>query len=214
MRPEFAACESARSLCRLPRPPPQSTPCSQSAGREHPLPARPGRFRPLPRFPRVVPAPVSPWPDAICGASPKRFCSCPSPKPAAVLLAGDLPHGPEPDRQGQMTVLKYGPRRNRHLIPALVAAPALPPNRPSLCSGAARTDPSARPAQSCEILGAGLLPVETPFQLQQCPRVILAHSPGHYILGQVAIAVGIPVARHPPHRTVRALISAYGSYLG
>jgi len=29
-----------------------------------------------------------------------------------------------------------------------------------------------------------------------------------------AVAVGIPVARHPPHRSVRALLSAYGSYLG
>ena len=28
------------------------------------------------------------------------------------------------------------------------------------------------------------------------------------------VAVGIPVARHPPHRSVRALVSAYGSYLG
>jgi len=35
-------------------------------------------------FPRVVLAPVSPWPDAVCGASPKRFCSCPSPKHAAI----------------------------------------------------------------------------------------------------------------------------------
>src|SRR5215831_16942312 len=29
----------------------------------------------------------------------------------------------------------------------------------------------------------------------------------------VAVAVGIPVARYPPHRSVRALLSAYGSYL-
>ena len=27
------------------------------------------------------------------------------------------------------------------------------------------------------------------------------------------VAVGIPVARYPPHRSVRALLSAYGSYL-
>ena len=31
---------------------------------------------------------------------------------------------------------------------------------------------------------------------------------------RVAVAVGIPVTRYPPHRSVRALISAYGSYLG
>jgi hypothetical protein len=101
----------------------------------------------------------------------------------AVLLAGDVPHGPKPDPQGQMTVLKNGPRRDRHLIPALVATPAIPSHRPGLCSGAPWTDPSARPAQNCEKLGAGFLAVEAPFQLEQCPRVILAHSPGHYILG-------------------------------
>jgi hypothetical protein len=28
------------------------------------------------------------------------------------------------------------------------------------------------------------------------------------------VAVGIPVTRYPPHRSVRALVSAYGSYLG
>ena len=30
----------------------------------------------------------------------------------------------------------------------------------------------------------------------------------------VRVAVGMPVARHPPHGPVRALISAHGSYLG
>jgi hypothetical protein len=33
-------------------------------------------------------------------------------------------------------------------------------------------------------------------------------------LKQLAIAVGTPVARCPPHRPGRALISASGSYLG
>ncbi len=28
------------------------------------------------------------------------------------------------------------------------------------------------------------------------------------------VAVGMPITQHPPHRSVRALISAYGSYLG
>lgn len=31
---------------------------------------------------------------------------------------------------------------------------------------------------------------------------------------QNAVAVGMPAAQHPPHRSVRALFSAYGSYLG
>ena len=32
--------------------------------------------------------------------------------------------------------------------------------------------------------------------------------------GHLMVAVGIPVARYPPHGSVRALINAYGSYLG
>jgi hypothetical protein len=30
----------------------------------------------------------------------------------------------------------------------------------------------------------------------------------------VAVAVGIPAAQSPPHGSARALLSAYGSYLG
>jgi enediyne biosynthesis protein E4 len=33
-----------------------------------------------------------------------------------------------------------------------------------------------------------------------------------YLVNSGKIAVGIPVARYPPHRPVRALASAYGSY--
>jgi hypothetical protein len=40
-----------------------------------------------------------------------------------------------------------------------------------------------------------------------CPPTVLTMAPP-------SIAVGISVARYPPHRSVRALISAYGSYLG
>jgi hypothetical protein len=36
-------------------------------------------------------------------------------------LAGDLPHGAEPDRQRQVAVLEDGPRCDRHLVPAMVA---------------------------------------------------------------------------------------------
>src|SRR5580704_8644466 len=44
----------------------------------------------------------------------------------AILLAGDLPHGAEPDRQGQVTVLKNGSRGDRHLMPAIAAKPPIP----------------------------------------------------------------------------------------
>ena len=36
-------------------------------------------------------------------------------------MAGDLPHGAEPNRQRQVAVLKNGSRRDRHLITAVVA---------------------------------------------------------------------------------------------
>src|SRR5260370_14618105 len=95
----------------------------------------------------------------------------------AVLLARDLPHGPEPDRQRQMAVLKNGARRDRHLIPALVAAPAIPPNRPSLGSGAPRTQPSSRPTKTSEVRGARLIAAKAPLQLQQSSRIVLVHDP-------------------------------------
>src|ERR1022692_718014 len=104
----------------------------------------------------------------------------------ASLLAGNLPHGAEPDRQGQVAVLKNGPRRDRHLIPALAAKPPIPPNRPSIGSRAPRTHPSPGPPQSCEVFGAGILAAKAPFQLQQGLRKILAHDPERYILGLVA----------------------------
>jgi hypothetical protein len=58
----------------------------------------------------------------------------------AVLLAGDLPHGAEPDRQRYVTVLKDGPCGDRHLIPAMAAKPTRPPNRPGIGSSASWAD--------------------------------------------------------------------------
>ena len=44
----------------------------------------------------------------------------------------------------------------------------------------------------------------------------LRHLEPIFILrcGPWGVAVGMPVARHPPRRSVRALVSAHGSYLG
>ena len=104
----------------------------------------------------------------------------------AVLLAGDLPHGAKPDRQGQMTVLENGSCRHRHFIPAMIAKPTIAPNRPRIGASASWTDPTARPAQCREVFGASLLAAKAPFQLQQSPRKILVHDPEVYILGLVA----------------------------
>src|ERR1700723_683126 len=94
----------------------------------------------------------------------------------AILLAGDLPHGEEPDRQGQVTVLKNGSRGDRLLMTATAARPPIPPNRPSIGSRAPRAHPSSGPPQSCEVFGAGILAAKPPFQLQQGLRKILAHD--------------------------------------
>ena len=53
-------------------------------------------------------------------------------------------------------------------------------------SCAPRTPPADGPAHRGKIAGAGLIAAESLLQLQQSPRIILAHARKHYILGLVA----------------------------
>ena len=85
-----------------------------------------------------------------------------------------------------MTVLKDRTRSDRHLVSALATAPAGAPNRPRRLSRAPRTHPPGGPAHRGKIAGAGLIAAEALLQLQQSPRIILAHARKHYILGLVA----------------------------
>src|SRR5208282_1181757 len=87
-----------------------------------------------------------------------------------------MPHGPKPGRLGQMTVLKDRTRSHRHLVSALATAPAGAPNRPRRLSRAPRTHPTGGPAHRGKIAGAGLIAAEALLQLQQSPRIILAHA--------------------------------------
>src|SRR5260370_11142761 len=80
----------------------------------------------------------------------------------AILLAGDLPHCAEPDRQGQVTVLKNGSRGDRHLIPAIAAKPPIPPNRPNIRPPALRTHRSPSHPQSGHASSAGTLAPKPP----------------------------------------------------
>src|SRR5260370_8261666 len=82
----------------------------------------------------------------------------------AVLLARDLPHGSEPDRQRQMAVLKDGARRDRHLIAALVASPTITPNQTPLSSPAPRTQPSAGPPTTSQVPRPVLPGAKAPLQ--------------------------------------------------
>jgi len=84
----------------------------------------------------------------------------------AVLLAGDLPHGAKPDRQRYVTVLKDGPRSDRHLVSAMAAKPTCPPNRPGIGSRTPRTDPSAGPTQCREVLNTGFFGAKASLQLK------------------------------------------------
>src|ERR1039457_4800972 len=104
----------------------------------------------------------------------------------AVLLAGHLPDGAKPDRQGKMAVLKNSSSRDRHLVAAMTAEPAGAPYCPSFGGCATRATPPRWPAQGRQILGAGLFAGKTPFQLKQRPGIILDHNPKHYCLGLVA----------------------------
>ncbi len=104
----------------------------------------------------------------------------------AVLLAGDVPHGSKPGRQGQMAVLEDSPGGNRRFMPAPTAAPSTSANQPRLGSLTSRTDPSGGPAERCEVLGTRLLVAKALLQLDQNSGVILDHDPKYYSLGSVA----------------------------
>ena len=104
----------------------------------------------------------------------------------AVLLAGNLPDGAKPDRQRQMAVLKDGSGRDRHLVAAMAAKPAIAPYRPSFGSRTARAHPARGPTQRRQILNAGLLAGKTPLRFQQRPWIIFVHDQKHYRLWPVA----------------------------
>jgi hypothetical protein len=104
----------------------------------------------------------------------------------AVLLAGHLPDGAEPDRQREMAVLKHSPGSNRHLVAAMATEPAVASDSPSFGCRAARTNPTTRPTQCRQVLDARFLAGKPLFQLQQRPGIILTHNPKHYCLRPVA----------------------------
>jgi hypothetical protein len=73
----------------------------------------------------------------------------------AVLLAGHVPHGPEPDGEGQMAVLKDRARGHRRLAPAGRAQPQTPRHAPGGTAGTARADKTRGPAKREEITATG-----------------------------------------------------------
>ena len=101
------------------------------------------------------------------------------------LLAGHVPHGPEPRHQRQMRVLEDRAGRDGHLVPAACTQPKVAPRRPSDFPAAARADETLGPPKGEQILPASLLGGEPLLQLHQRSRVVLAHGQQHYRLGLV-----------------------------
>lgn len=93
----------------------------------------------------------------------------------AVFLAGDLPDGAKLDRQWKMAVLKDGSGRDRHLVAAMAAKPAISPYRPSFGSLTVRACPARGPTQRRQILDTGFLAGKTLLQLQQRPWKVFGH---------------------------------------
>ncbi len=133
-------------------------PCVRSGGREHLPPGRPATSR-LPRLSRSGdPGPGAPWRVAIYAATSKPSCNSSSQHPLkahgarTVLLAGDPPDRPEPERQGLAGILKDRPCRHRTLV---AAARTLQQNVgywPTLSPSTARATESLGPAEPKQIL--------------------------------------------------------------
>jgi hypothetical protein len=127
-----------------------------------------------------------------------------------------LSHRPKPDRQRQMAVLKNRPRRDRHLVVADGASPAIPPHAAGRRSRTTWTCPSPRPSKHCRILDAGIFAAETFLQLKQSPRIIPAHGSKHDILGSVSSSkypYRKMISRHglPPASSIAVLEDAGAS---
>ncbi len=103
----------------------------------------------------------------------------------AVLLAGHLPHGPEPHRQWQLAVLEDGPRHHRRFPPAVSAPPQIAAVPQALTLPAPGTGNPLGPPHGNQVGAARRFGAEPPLQFQQRPRIILHHRKRHYRLGAV-----------------------------
>ena len=100
----------------------------------------------------------------------------------AVLLAGDCPHRPEPNRERFARVLEDCPGRHRALVSATRTLQQHPAHRPGLPPTAPRTPKTIRPPQPDQILPASCLCRKARLKFGQISRIIL-HGRPYYILG-------------------------------
>src|ERR1035441_3029082 len=99
-----------------------------------------------------------------------------------VLLAGDCPHRPKPNRQRFACVLENCSGCHRTLIPATCTLPQQPTHRPVLPSATTRATKTIRPPQPHEIFPAGCLCRKARLKFGQISGIIL-HGRPYYILG-------------------------------
>jgi len=93
-----------------------------------------------------------------------------------VLLAGDVPHRPEPNGQRKMGVLKHGPRQDRNLLAAAATQPEPAGDGPCLLPVATRAPKPVRPAKVHKILPTRLIVGETLLKLYQRARIVFGHA--------------------------------------
>ncbi len=101
-----------------------------------------------------------------------------------ILLAGNVPHGPEPQRQRQTAVLKDSPRSDRHLATTTAAQKQPPAHRPRLIPATLRAYKAVGPTEIEQVAPAQLIRGKPALQFQQRSWIIF-HDYKHYRIGLV-----------------------------
>src|SRR6266568_7498942 len=106
---------------------------------------------------------MQPSPSGLITAESKH--SLQAQRTGSVLLAGHVPHGPEPHLQWLPRILEHGSRRGRGLVIALAALAQCGTNRPCLAMATAGAPKTVRPAQLEQVLPTRFLGREPRFEL-------------------------------------------------
>src|SRR6266478_6209673 len=114
---------------------------------------------------------MHPSPSRLITTQPKH--SLQAQRAGSVLLAGHLPHCPEPHLQWLPRILENGSCRGRGLVIALAALPQRDTYRPRLAVAAAGTPKTFRPTQLEQVLPTRLLRREPRLELLYRPRIVL-----------------------------------------
>ncbi len=143
----------------------------------------------------------------------------------SVLLGGDCPHRPKPNRERFPSVLEDGSSCHRALIPATRTLQQHPAHWPGLPTSTPRTPKTLRPPQPYQVLSATCLCREARLKFGQISWIILHRRP-YYILGpprsflapspspassRLSRAAGTST-REPPACGPTRITASYGKY--